>query len=235
MIENKKIVLKIGGSTLFDPNLNINFKFLEKVRNWYWGNIESFGKIVLVTGGGALSRELQKKIGDGIKSENSIHEISMLVTQTNAALLQGIVGDPQSYLPKRLGDAYEFLIEDDQKTLITGGLKVGWSTDMDAAVFADLLGTGLVYKVSDIEHIYEEDPDTNPNAKPIADMTWEQYFKLFGIDHGDNHIPNKSMPIDVACAQFCAKKKLSFFICGGKHLDEKSNLEGILANGTLVH
>jgi hypothetical protein len=26
------------------------------------------------------------------------------------------------------------------KTLISGGLKIGWSTDMDAAVFANILG-----------------------------------------------------------------------------------------------
>jgi uridylate kinase len=235
MIDDKRIVLKIGGSTLFDQDLNINFKFLEKVKKWYWANIDSLEKLVLVTGGGALSRKLQGKIGDTIKEEKSVHEIFMFVTQTNAALLQGIIGDSKAYLPRRLGDAYEFLVEDNEKVLISGGLKVGWSTDMDAAIFADILGTKLVYKFSDIDHIYDQDPDINSDAKPIEDITWGKYFELFHINKGDSHIPNRSMPIDVACAQFCAQKRISFFVCGGKYLGSNKSIEDIVTNGTLVH
>jgi hypothetical protein len=43
------------------------------------------------------------------------------------------------------------------------------------------------------------------------------------------------MPIDVACAQFCAKKGISFFLCGGKNIETKDNIEEIITTGTLVH
>ena len=31
------------------------------------------------------------------------------------------------------------MLEDGSRTIVSGGLKAGWSTDMDAAVFADIL------------------------------------------------------------------------------------------------
>lgn len=231
----QKIVLKIGGSILFNENLNINFQILEKVKQWYWNILPSVEKIAIVVGGGYLSREIQSKMEGEIKEEQALHNIAMQVTQTNAALVQGYINDVNSYLPKKLGDAYEFLKDPKGKTLISGGLKVGWSTDMDAAVFANILDVNRVIKLSNIDYVYDSDPDTNPNALPIKDLTWKEYFKLAGISDGDGHIVNKSMPIDAPCSQFCEKKKISFYICGGKNLLEKNSIEEILSTGTLIH
>lgn len=230
-----KIVLKIGGSTLFDQSLNINFQLLEKVKQWYWDILPSVEKIAIVVGGGYLSREIQAKMKGEVTDELALHTIAMQVTQTNAALVQGYINDVYSYLPKKLGDAYEFLKDPKGKTLISGGLKVGWSTDMDAAVFANILDVEKVLKLSNIDYVYDSDPDTNPNALPIKDLIWKEYFKLAGISDGDGHIANKSMPIDATCAQFCAKKNISFFICGGKNLTEKETIDEIVLEGTLIH
>lgn len=231
----KKVVLKIGGSVLFDDNLNINFQLLEKIKQWYWQIIPSLEKIAIVVGGGKLSREMQSKMSEKITDQAALHAVAMQITQTNAALVQGYINDTNSYLPKKLGDAYEFLKDPKDKTLISGGLKVGWSTDMDAAVFANILDVNKVLKFSDIDYVYDGDPDTNPNAVPIKDLTWKEYFKLAGISDGDGHIANKSMPIDAPCSQFCAKKNISFYICGGKSLTAKNGVDEILQEGTLIH
>lgn len=232
---SKKIVLKIGGSVLYDANLDINFPLLAKLKTWYYKYLEEYEKIVLVTGGGALSRDLQKRIGEQIDEKEYLHNIAMSVTQTNGALIQGYLEDPTSYFPHRFGDACEFLVEDKNRTLISGGLKIGWSTDMDAAIFADILDIDIVYKISDIDYVYDADPAKNPDSKPFTDLTWDQYFKLFNIVDGDGHEANKSMPIDVTCAQFCVRKGISFFICGGNATKEKSTIEEILQVGTLIH
>jgi len=232
---SKKIVVKIGGSVLFNSNLDINFPVLKKFKDWYHQHSGEYEKIVIVTGGGALSREIQKKVEGSVIVEESLHNIAMSVTQTNASIIQGYLEDPNSYIPKRLGDAYEFIAEEKNKTLISGGLKVGWSTDMDAAVFADMLDVNTVYKISNIDHVYDSDPTTNTDAKPFEDLTWVEYSGLFNITNGDSHGVNKNIPIDVMCAQFCLKKEISFFICGGKALFEKPTVEEILQTGTLIH
>jgi len=231
----KKIVVKIGGSVLYDANLDINFSILKKFKDWYIQHSEEYEKIVIVTGGGMLSREIQKKIEGSITEKEYQHNIAMSITQTNAAIIQGYLEDPNAYIPKRLGDAYEFLSEEKNRTLISGGLKIGWSTDMDAAIFADMLDVDIVYKVSDIDHVYDVDPRNNPNAKPFGDLTWVEYSGLFNITDDVNHEANKNIPIDVTCAKFCLKKGISFFICGGSALKEKSTVEEILKVGTLIH
>jgi len=232
---SKKIVVKIGGSILYDGNLDINFSVLKKFKDWYIQHKEEYEKIVIVTGGGALSREIQKKIQSDITEKEYLHNIAMSVTQTNAAIIQGYLEDFDSYIPKRIGDAYEFLSEERNRTLVSGGLKVGWSSDMDAAIYADMINVDTVYKISNIDHVYDADPRDNPNAKPFDDLTWVEYSGLFNITDGAVQEANKNIPIDVTCAQFCLKKGISFFICGGDALKEKSTVEEILKEGTLIH
>lgn len=231
----EKIVLKIGGSVLYNPNLDINFELLAKVKSWYVESKKKYEKIILVVGGGNLSRDLQKKIAGAIGGEDYLNNIAMSVTQTNAALLQGYLEDSNTYIPKRLGDAYEYLNDNGQRTLISGGLKIGWSTDMDAAVYADMVDIEKVFKLSDIEYIYDSDPDTNSNAKYFEDLTWNQYYKLFGIYEGQNHIANENIPIDVMCAQFCKNKGIAFLVTGGKKLQSMNTIAEVLEHGTYIH
>lgn len=228
-------VLKVGGSILYDHLLNINFDLFRRVKEWYWEAKKTNENIVLVTGGGGLSRTMEEKITGNIGGEDNFHAIAMSLTQTNANLLAAYLEDKDIYVPKKLGDAYEYLNIDEGKYMVSGGLKIGWSTDMDAAVFADVLGADKVHKVSNIDFIHNKDPKEFFDAKPIKDMTWEEYFKMFKIVDGQEHSPNAHIPVDVQCSQFCAKKNISFHITGGKFLSEKEKIKEILKEGTFLH
>jgi uridylate kinase len=121
------------------------------------------------------------------------------------------------------------------KYIISGGVKEGWSTDMDAALFADALNVKRFYKLSNIDHIYTKDPALEKDAKIITEISWPEYFKVFGIVQNSQHIPNANMPIDPICANFCANKELSVFVSGGKSLDETKVLETVFESGTYLH
>lgn len=231
----KSFVLKVGGSILYDHLLNINFDLLKRVKDWYWDAKKSYDTIVLVTGGGGLSRSMEEKITGTIGGEENFHNIAMSLTQTNATMLAAYLEDEEIFVPKKLGDAYEFLNKEESKYMVSGGLKVGWSTDMDAAVFADILDSGRVHKVSNIDFIYDKDPKEFFEAKPIRDMTWDEYFKMFDIVNGQEHTPNDHIPVDVQCSQFCARKDISFHISGGKLLIELDKIKDILNEGTFLH
>jgi uridylate kinase len=231
----KSIILKVGGSVLYHNMLNINETLLKKVKDWYYSACVDYEKIVIVVGGGTLSRDLQKKISTSVGGEEYLHNIGMSVTQTNAAVVHGYIEDPNIFVPQKLGDAYEFLWEEGKKVIITGGLKVGWSTDMDAAVFADILNVDRVYKISDISYIYEKDPSLDPNAEAVKDISWDQYFDMFNILEDSVHKANHNIPIDIECARFCSNKNISFFISGGQYLYEKESIRDLLTDGTLIH
>jgi uridylate kinase len=97
------------------------------------------------------------------------------------------------------------------------------------------LEAGRVYKISNIDFVYDKDPKEYFDAKPIKDMTWKDYFKLFDITPGEQHKPNGNMPLDVECVQFCSRKDISFFIAGGSTLEEIEDIGKILETGTFMH
>ncbi|MCD4756348.1 hypothetical protein K8R20_01895 [bacterium] len=229
------LVLKVGGSIIYDQLLNINFDLFKRLKVWYYQNKDKYDRIVLVTGGGALSRSMEEKISENIGGVDHLHDIAMSLTQTNATILASFLEDDEIFVPKTLGDAYEFLKDGSTKHMVSGGLKIGWSTDMDTAVFADILEADKVYKISNIEYVYDKDPKEFFEAKPITDMTWEDFFKQFEITMGEQHIPNVQSPLDVGCVQFCARKGLSFMITGGRTLDEIEEIDKLLQTGTFIH
>lgn len=229
------IVIKIGGSVIYDNSLNVNENLLDKLKEWYRRNREDYKDVVIVVGGGTLSRDLQNKIAQHVGGEEYLHSIGMSVTHTNANLVRAYLGDPEIVVPQRLGEAYELLMGEERVSIVCGGLKVGWSTDMDAALFADILGESKINKISSIDYIYSEDPTVVEDATPIKDITWKEYFNLFNIQEDSIHAPNKNIPIDVECARFCKRKEISFWISGGKKVNEVELFEDIMSEGTLVH
>lgn len=228
------MVLKVGGSIMYDQLLNVNFDLFKRIKEWYYKNKEDYKKIVFVTGGGGLSRNMQKRIADNIGGIDNLHGIAMSLTQANANIFASYLED-DFFIPSKLGDAYENFVNGDDRNVVTGGLKIGWSTDMVAAVAADVLEVKRVHKISNVDYVYNKDPKEFFDAKPIKDMTWEDFFKTFNISPGQQHEPNKNTPIDVGCVQYCARKGLSFFISGGKTLDEVDTIAEVLETGSFVH
>ena len=231
----KSIVLKVGGSILYDHLLNINFDLFRRVKKWYTDMKNEYDSIVLVTGGGGISREMQNKVEENIKKEEDIHDIAMSLTQTNATILASYIDDKDIFVPHKLGDAYEFLHSSEKGYMVSGGLKIGWSTDMDCAVFANILELDKVHKVSNIDAIYDKDPKEFFDAKPIRDMTWQDYFKMFSILPNQTHTPNSHIPVDSQCSIYCERKGISFLVTGGKLLDEGKSIKDILKEGTFLH
>ncbi|MBP5204429.1 hypothetical protein J6Z48_02185 [bacterium] len=232
----KKIVLKIGGSILYKDGLNINFELLKKLKDWYGDAKKDYSKIVILVGGGELSRQLQAYMGSKIRDERGRHEVAMSVTQTNAKIVKAYLQDDKNIAtPTSIGDAYEILLNDKIKCVVSGGLKIGWSTDMDAAIFADIIDTDRVIKISDISYLYDKDPKKFDKVHIIKDITWKNYFKMFHIKNDDTHEANSHIPIDKICARFANNKGVQFFICGGDNIEKKKTLQHIITDGTLLH
>lgn len=234
----RRIVLKIGGSLLYQKKLKLNMGIISKVLSWYNDSQSSYDKIILVIGGGQLSRYMGDLTKPLVGNGDDLHGIAMQSTMLNAQIVKEILdgSDDEIVVPKSLGEAFELIWDKNVKFIVTGGLKKGWSTDMDAAVLADSAGVDRVYKLSNVEGVYSEDPQKNKSARLIKDMTWKEYFELFGIVLDlSEHKPNFSIPIDVLSAQFSFRKGISFFVSGGKTIDKAEKLGSVFESGTYIH
>lgn len=234
----KSIVIKLGGSLLYDMNLNIKKDIMSKILNWYSANAGQYKYIVFIIGGGKISRHLVSQVKELVSDTTAQHRIGMEATRTNAAILAGVLGQGERdiLVPTDFGELLEAVVSGNGGTIVSGGFKVGWSSDMNAAIIADVIGLKKIYKLSDIDHIYTADPDTNPDATPIQELSWSEYFKMFGISMEDStDTPGKHVPIGTHAAQFCVRKGMSFFVSGGSKLNGESDLSVVFESGTYVH
>lgn len=230
----KKLALKIGGSLLYNDDLRLNELFLSKFKEWYEKYSKGFEKLAIAVGGGKLSRQVGNNL-KGIVVGNDLHGVAMQITQVNAEIVKGYLKDGEIYIPQTLREAILELDRPENVRLISGGLKEGWSTDMDAAAFADAIGVNKVYKLSNVEGVYTSDPRKDKNAKLIEDISWDEFFEKFNISTNDTHQPNVNTPISVETAIFCRKKEITFYVAGGKNIYEIDKLEKVFESGTKIH
>lgn len=232
---DRKVVLKIGGSLIYDLNLQIRKEFLAKLAGWTEKALGSYDQIIIATGGGKMSRHLSSQLaGTKIDSMN-LYQLGMSVTWVSARILASFIGGDVA-VPKTLGETVENIVHKENKVIIVGGFKPGWSSDMDAAVLADICHVTKIHKISNIEGIYTDDPRLVPDARVIKDMSWNQFFVQFGLTGGEKKDkPDMNTPIGSAAAYFAAKKGLTFFVSGGRTIDNANSFDEILESGSCVH
>jgi uridylate kinase len=227
------IVVKIGGSLLYDDDLNFNVPFLEEIVDWY-NRQTQYDFVVFVVGGGKISRFVLNQVRDKINLEGPKHLVGMNMTQVNASIVFGMLNDTQASYFDSLEELYKAFEEPEIKGAVIGGVVEGWSTDMDAAAIANELGIDIVYKLTNIDYIYSADPSKDEYAKPYESMTWDEYIQLFKEQIGQKHEPGMNAPIDIQCATFCMENDIDFKISGGHLLTQGKKFEEILQSGTLV-
>lgn len=232
----EQFVLKLGGSLLYNDDLKLNVDFLDKFVKWFGEATARYDRMIIVVGGGKVSRHLVDLSKRYNPSEEDQHRIGMAVTNTNAEVIGAILRDKLIKSPRTLGEAFEMVSDDNIRYVVSGGFKEGWSTDMDAAVLGHMLGVKKINKLSNIDHIYTSDPRKDPDARIMKDLTWNEYFSHFGITRDlTSTTPGVHTPIDAFCSNFAAEKGLSFMVSGGSTIVEKGDLWEVLQTGTLVH
>jgi uridylate kinase len=228
-----RAIIKIGGSVLYDENLNFNVELMKKFVDWFEFQRE-YKSVVFVVGGGKLSRSLVDQVRDEVKQDSSRHQIGIAVTKVNSRIVFGIFNNSKVKYFDCLEKLSNSIKNGNAKGAIIGGLKEGWSTDMVAANIAKALKLKLIFKVSNIDYIYTADPNKRKDAKPLEVLSWEEYIKMFNSQMGKKHKPGMSVPIDIECAKYCKKNNIAFRISGGKLLNKKLEVTELFRSGTFV-
>ncbi len=161
-----KVVLKLGG-LIFDSELSS-------------GKIEGYAKaikelcktnkLIIVTGGGPVSRKYISAARELGASEAICDQIGIHVSRVNARLLVAALGDsafpeiPESLGAMRTCAATGLIV-------VMGGLQPGQSTNAAAALAAEITRADLVVNATDVDGVYTADPQKDPNAKKLDEVT----------------------------------------------------------------
>ncbi|MBI2029926.1 methyltransferase domain-containing protein [Candidatus Gottesmanbacteria bacterium] len=119
----------------------------------------------------------------------------------------------------------------DKPVVIAAGWKPGWSTDYCATLLARDHDASTIINLSNIEAVYDKDPNLHKDAKPLKQITWENFEKLVGT----KWTPGANLPFDPVATKLSKSLGLTVFIVKGVDLDNvKKALQGQPFKGTIV-
>lgn len=219
------VVLSVGGSILLsketEPDYLKNLVFLlQKLSIDY--------KLYVVVGGGRIAREyirLGRSLG---LSEETLDCLGIDITRVNAALLSHLLPTANKTIPHTTDHATQLT----NPIVIMGGTTPGHSTDAVAAELAQKTKAIRFINATNVDGIYDTDPNTNPNAKKIKEIPVQTLIKKYGTTW---NVAGKNVVIDEPALAIIKQARLATFVVNGKRLDQLENaLTGQPFDGTTI-
>ncbi|MCS7139059.1 MAG: UMP kinase [Crenarchaeota archaeon] len=206
-----RIVIKIGHALFRDDSLD-----LEKIRGTADVILklhEAGHRVIVIVGGGGPSRNYinaARSLGADLAT---CDEIGIMVTRLNALLLSIALGDAASRniigsfedLEKKLDIAQD-------KILVGGGFSPAQSTDAVAALVAERIKADLLIKTTDVNGVYEEDPEKNPNAKLLKEVSIGKLVEI--LSKGESK-PGEYRLLDRVSISILERSKIPIVIING--------------------
>ncbi|OQX71220.1 UMP kinase [Candidatus Parcubacteria bacterium 4484_255] len=227
--DKKTLIFSLGGSLII-PSDTISVNFLKKFKELILKFLRNGYRIILITGGGGTNRKYNaaaQKIAR-IKDLN-LDWLGIAATKLNAEFIRCIFGD---YACPKVLDDPNIKVDPKYKLIIASGWKPGCSSDKDAVLWAKNLKAKVIFNLSDVDFVYDKDPDKFSDAKPLRKVSWSDFIKIVGKEWS----PRKSVPFGPPASLLAKRLGLEVVVLNGKNI---KNLENYLNNkkfkGTIIN
>jgi uridylate kinase len=228
----EKIVISVGGS-LIVPNGGIDTKFLIKFNKFIRTRLaeNKNRQFFLIVGGGSTTRHYQKSAREVIGHKLTHDDLDWLgihATRLNAQLIRTIFQDiAHPYILKH----YEIIRKVEESVVVGSGWKPGWSTDFCAIMTCQDYNVKTIVNLSNVNQIYDKDPNKCNDAKPIDEMSWKHLRKLTG----DRWTPGMHAPFDPIAAKKAESLGVEAVIVSGSNFENLENyFSGKKFTGTVI-
>jgi uridylate kinase len=171
--ERDRIVIKLSGSIFSQDLHNTSIKKYAEMLS----HISKKVHPIVITGGGNIARlyiNLARSLGS---DEATLDIMGIEVSRLNARLLIiALNGLAYSQVPTDL-EKVAIAVESG-KIVVVGGLHPGQSTNATSALIAEKIKASKFLNATDVDGIYNSDPNTNKNSKLFKEVTIEQCMKI---------------------------------------------------------
>jgi uridylate kinase len=171
--ERDRIVIKLSGSIFSQDLHNTSIKKYAEMLS----HISKKVHPIVITGGGKIARlyiNLARSLGS---DEATLDIMGIEVSRLNARLLIiALNGLAYSQVPTDL-EKVAIAVESG-KIVVVGGLHPGQSTNATSALIAEKIKASKFLNATDVDGIYNSDPNTNKNSKLFKEVTIEQCMKI---------------------------------------------------------
>ena len=155
----KRIVIKLSGR-IFGMD---NAKILKDYAS-FLVKISKICQPIIVAGGGNIARHYISHARSSGADESTLDELGIEISRLNAKLLiYALKNKAYSHPPTTLQEVRHAV--DDGLIVVTGGLHPGQSTNGTAALIAEKINAEQFLNATDVEGVYDMDPNKFKNAK----------------------------------------------------------------------
>ena len=214
-----KTVLKLGGSVFSAEGVDKDFleKFSSKISEW-----AKTHQIAVVVGGGKLSREYGELGRKFTSDEDLLDTVGIMASRVNASLLVTALGDlAADEIAKSEEDFLKISEESPGKVIVAGGFRPGQRTDAVSAEIAEVWGAEMVIKCTDVDYVYDKDPNKFKDAKKLESVSFDELKDLAG---SGEHKANISTIMDPVAAKILSENEIHAAVVNGKDLENIGNI-----------
>lgn len=221
------LVIKLGGHLFFNENIKIP---LIKAYNKFFHELAKREKIVIVVGGGGISRKYISAAREMGLNEAICDEIGIHVSRMNAYFLAQIIGEiAYPAIAENLQQVRQYLTQ--KNIVITGGFQPGQSTTAVAAIIAEALKAEKLIIATNVDGVYTKDPKKYSDAKLIKKITPEE---LSNIIEKESQIAGEYKLFDKLSLIIVKRSKIDCIVLNGEKIENiKKALKGEEV-GTLI-
>lgn len=230
MSTKETIVMSVGGSLIVPDEIDTSF--LSSLKKLIETETVNGRRFILIAGGGKTARKYQDAAREvGMLDRDDLDWLGLHSTHLNGHLLRTIFRDiAYRVMIKNPDDVLD--VPADEKLIIAGGYRPGSSTDLRAVQIAERVGAKKVINLSNTDYIYTDNPNTNPDAQKLEDITWTELRQLLPAEWD----PGLSVPFDPVAAAEADKLNMEVAQINGEKIDELKNyLNDQPFTGTRIH
>src|SRR3990167_8581891 len=212
----KTYIISIGGS-LIVPVEGVDWQFLKKFRALILKKIKLGHKFFLIAGGGSTCRKYVEAASRVVKIDREdLDWLGIHATRLNAHLLRTVFRDQAN--PEIIKNP-TFRLYSEKNIMVASGWKPGWSTDYVASMIAQEYDVKTILNLSNIDYVYNKDPNKHADAKIMPKMSWAEFRKLVG----NKWSPSLNAPFDPIASKKAQELGLEVIIMNGKNIDNLKN------------
>jgi uridylate kinase len=172
-IIRKRVAIKLSGSIFSEERNEDTIKRYAEMLT----DISIDVQPIVIAGGGKIARHyinLARSLGS---DEASLDIMGIEVSRLNAKLLISALGEEAySQVPKNLEEVT--IAAESGKIVIVGGLHPGQSTNATSALIAEKVRASRFINATDVDGIYDLDPNISRNAKLLNEITISECVEI---------------------------------------------------------
>jgi uridylate kinase len=169
-------------------------------------------------------------VGKGITDED-LDWLGIHATRLNAHLIRTIF---KNIAYPRFIKHYDMVDKNAlaYRVVACAGWKPGWSTDYCAVLAANDYGIKTVINMTNVDYVYDKDPNRYKGARPIKKMSWNEVIKIVG----NRWKPGLNTPFDPMASRMAKKMGLRVILVNGRNFENLAKvLDGKVGfKGTVI-